>query len=71
MSEMLVQIIAPNRQGRQGFAAGLVLQDRKVVRAAPILKHMIGWGFLGVLGYCRGRKWQVTIVEENDHGLDR
>lgn len=41
------------------FVAGVVLNERDmVVKAAPIVKYMIGWHSAGVMGYCRRKGWK-------------
>jgi hypothetical protein len=46
----LIRIVASH------FVAGLEATDR-VVRAAPILKYMIGWNGVKVAGYCISKGW--------------
>lgn len=41
------------------FVAGLVLVDDFVVRAAPIVKYMLGWTGGMVDNYCSYRGWHV------------
>ena len=42
------------------YAAVILDKSNIVVRAAPILKRMMGWGRRGVLGYCSGRRWKIV-----------
>lgn len=44
------------------FCAGVVLRNGRVVRAAPILKYMIGWNELRVLSYARMRGWKADAL---------
>jgi|SoimicmetaTmtLMB_FD_contig_31_3692696_length_434_multi_2_in_0_out_0_1 hypothetical protein len=53
------------------FCAGVVLDRGLVVRAAPILKYMIGWDRSRVLSYARGRGWRVQLMDDDqeyEHG---
>lgn len=50
----MIRIVAPH------FVAGVVIEDRRVVKAAPIVKYMIGWSVTRVLTYCRRRGWDAT-----------
>lgn len=44
------------------FVAGLVLDENDVVvRAAPILKYMIGWSWQRVLHYCTIKRWTCEL----------
>ena len=54
LTETLIVIDAPH------FYAGVVLQDGRVVRFAPIVKYMRGWSRQQVLDYCRRKHWQVS-----------
>ena len=45
-----MRIVAPH------FVAAFEAEDR-VVRAAPIIKYMVGWDGARVAGYCRSRNW--------------
>jgi hypothetical protein len=60
MRETLAQIDCPH------FCAGIVLQNDKVVEAAPIVKYMARqrWSRDRVRDYCRQRGWKVIVVEE-------
>jgi hypothetical protein len=44
------------------FYAGVVLHDDTVIRAAPIIKYMIGWPRARVLEYCVKRGWHLAVV---------
>lgn len=48
---MLIRIEAPF------FVAGIDARDRRVIRAAPIVKYMIGWDSQHVADYCKRRGW--------------
>lgn len=41
------------------FTAGVVVRDERVVRAAPILKYMLGWPRTRVLSYARAKGWKT------------
>jgi hypothetical protein len=60
VTEALGQIIAPS------FVAGVVVVNRVVTEAAPILRHrrldMIGWTVEQVRAYCAQRGWQFYRV---------
>lgn len=62
MSNMktLLQIKAPH------FTAGVVIEDGKVVRAAPIVSYMMRWTKARVLNYCAGKKWEVVVVADDE-----
>jgi hypothetical protein len=49
--EITIRITAP------WFVAGVVIEEGKVVRAAPIVKYMVGWPKASVIKYSRGRGW--------------
>ena len=53
---LLFRVTAPH------FVAGVVLENNTVVRAAPILKYMMGWSWRQVRHYCICKHW---IVETN------
>jgi len=55
---MIMQITAPY------FVAGIVLEDRVVVEAAPIVKYMKGWHGIRALAYCKRKRWTVVEVTE-------
>lgn len=63
--EYLVQITAPGR-----FTAGLVVNNfnDKVIKAAPIVKHMIGWTVPMVEQYCSRKCWKV--VNHSNHSRE-
>jgi hypothetical protein len=39
------------------FISGIVLRDGLVVKAAPILRYMIGWSSSRAVGYIDGKGW--------------
>jgi len=41
------------------FCAGLVLENDLVIRAAPILRYMVGWRRERVMAYARRKGWQA------------
>ncbi len=55
---MLVRVVS------HWFVAGLVIEDKKVVRAAPILKYMLGWSLQRVLRKCASEHWFYSFHEE-------
>lgn len=57
MIEILAQISAPH------FCAGIVLHDSKVIKAAPIVRKMIGWSRKDVRTFCQFRGWKISVVE--------
>ena len=48
------------------FYAGIVIctEKRIVIKAAPIIKYMIGWNGLQVKNYCERKKFKI-INHEN------
>jgi hypothetical protein len=40
------------------FVAGLVAVDGRVVRAAPILRYMLGWDGARVATYVQAKGWE-------------
>jgi len=58
MMETLAEIDAPH------FNCGIVLQNDRVVEAAPIVKYMKGWTRMRVRSYCRDKGWKVSVVWE-------
>ena len=51
MTGALVRIVAPH------FVAGLVARAGAVVRAAPIIRYMVGWTGKRVRDYCARKGW--------------
>lgn len=49
-----VQIQAPH------FTAGIVAENGKVVRFAPILSYMNGWDGKQVYDYCKQKGWKIV-----------
>lgn len=41
------------------FCAAVVVENGVVVRAAPILRYMLGWDRAKVLGYAKRKGWTV------------
>ena len=58
MIETLAVIDAPH------FFAGIVLQDDRVVEAAPIVRYMRRWPRARVRAFCEGKGWKVSVVWE-------
>lgn len=55
---MLLRIVAPH------FVAGAIIENGLVVRCAPILNYMRGWGVAKVEQYAKGKRWVTEVVEE-------
>jgi hypothetical protein len=51
----IIVITAPH------FVAGVCLQNDTVVRAAPILKYMVGWHFTKIEEYVAKKHWKWEI----------
>jgi hypothetical protein len=45
------------------FVAGVVLEGAYVVRAAPIVKYMMGWTKERVVSYSHRKKWKYEICD--------
>jgi hypothetical protein len=58
MIETLAEIDAPH------FHCGIVLQDNRVVEAAPIVRYMRKWTRERVRDYCIQKGWKVSVVWE-------
>ena len=41
------------------FVAGVVLEKGYAVRAAPIVRYLVGQSLAEIEQYCRGRGWTV------------
>lgn len=44
-------------------ASGVFDENSSVIRAAPIIKYMIGWTSNKVLKYCEDKKWKLINNE--------
>lgn len=55
---MLVQVTAPH------FCAGLVLEDDRVIDAAPILRWAIGKGRDELRAQLQQKRWKAIVVTE-------
>ncbi len=44
------------------FVAGFVVRDGYVVKAAPILRYMIGWATSRAVGYVEGKGWTHDLL---------
>lgn len=44
------------------FYAGLIHESGRVVRAAPIIRYMVGWTGQQVADYCRRKGWKWERV---------
>lgn len=47
----LIQVSAPH------FTAGVEARDGRIVRAAPIVRYMVGWTGDRFAAYCRHKGW--------------
>jgi hypothetical protein len=56
VSGTLVRIEAPH------FVAGIVAENGRVVRTAPILHYMLGWDGRRVAAYVRAKGWAWVLV---------
>lgn len=56
--EKLYQIQAPH------FTAGLVTRDGVVTDTAPILRWALGKKEVGVLSYCRRKRWTMEAISK-------
>lgn len=55
----LISIEGPN------FSAGLVFsRGNIVIKAAPIIKWMLGWSHGKVVTYCDNRRWKYEVVKD-------
>ena len=46
----------------RNFVAGFEVEAGRVVRAAPILRRMTGWGGRQVADECRRQGWKLTEI---------
>ena len=60
MRERLVRITA---SGRWPFCAGLVLREGRVVRAAPILRYLVGADELRVMRWAKRNGMRLEVVD--------
>lgn len=60
MSGLLVRVSAPH------FVAGIVVEDERVVRAAPILRWSIGWHRDALRNYFRKKGWTASVIESKN-----
>lgn len=44
------------------FCAGVVIEDGRVVRAAPIIHYMRGWSQTRAMDYCRRKGWEFVLI---------
>jgi hypothetical protein len=60
VSEVCLRVEGPH------FVAGVVAVDGKIVRAAPILRYMIGWDGKRFRNYHaeQGWTWQPALVDD-------
>jgi hypothetical protein len=63
--ETLVRVVAPH------FVAGLIVRDGYCIRAAPILRRMIGWSSDQIREYFRQKGWRATVVTSEGRADDR
>lgn len=51
------------------FCAGIVVsQFGVVIRAAPILRYMLGWNSKRVHKYCHVKDWHISVVKRGISG---
>lgn len=55
--EVLLRITGPS------FVAGIVVRDRRIVEAAPVLRYMIGWDGRRFARYVIARRWRFEVVD--------
>ena len=67
MIEILAQIDGI-KNGKSEFNAGIVLQNDKVVEAAPIVRFMKGWHRDRVRAHCKMCGWKVSVITETARG---
>lgn len=44
------------------FCAGTVYEAGTIIRAAPILKYMIGWSVMRAVKYCQSKGWHYEVL---------
>jgi hypothetical protein len=44
------------------FAAGIVIDEDRVVHTAPILRYMMSWSEDEVTNYCHNKGWKMEVV---------
>ena len=60
----LVRIEAPH------FVAGALLEDGRVVRAAPILRYVVGWDVVRLLEYAERKRWRASLSDDEGEAVD-
>jgi hypothetical protein len=62
---VLFQIKAPH------FCAGGEIKNRIIIKAAPIIKYMIGWKAEKLSDFCKRKKWDIKshVVQNGIHDL--
>ena len=65
MTRVVVTLRAPTRGSRQGFDAGVVIENDTVIRAAPIVKFMRGWSADQLRRYCREVGWEALVSKQD------
>lgn len=45
------------------FCAALIAENSVVVRAAPIIKYMIGWNTVKVQSYCKRKTFNLSHIQ--------
>lgn len=58
MTGTLARIVAPH------FVCGIVINNGRVVEAAPIVRYMLGWNPHRVLAYTLRKGWTITSLPE-------
>jgi hypothetical protein len=47
------------------FVAGIILEDKVVVKCAPILRYMRGWSGSDVINYCNKKGWHIEVLRDS------
>lgn len=45
------------------FCAGLILKEEVCIKAAPIIKYMIGWNRCKIREYCIKKNYKIIIID--------
>ena len=53
------------------FVSGFVVRDGFVVKAAPLLRYMIGWPTSRAMGYMDGKGWVHDLLGSIPYGGGR
>lgn len=47
------------------FTCGIVVQNKLVIEAAPIVRYMVGWESKEVRSYCDKRGWKYDKITDS------